>query len=316
MIKLGIIGAGPNGAGHARRFAELHDRCRVVFVADLDLARAAQVAGDCGARAVAQFTEALDTVDAVVISSPNFLHVEHALAAVQAGKHVWIEKPMALTTADADRIVHAVEQARVVSFVGFSVRFDPSVRALLEKYRTGELGPLLSIWSRRMGWSEPGGGWRAEFAKSGGLMHELLTHEIDWIVSVDGQPTAVFCRKASRQEDHPHANDHVWLTLSFGKATGTIEGSQMSVLPVYERGILGETGAVFTTDWGRAAMWQKAPKESVPLPLPVRFDKYAHFLDAIEGRVASVADAQWGRGIVRIAEAGLQSAVSGQPVAL
>ena len=170
MIKLGIIGAGPNATGHAEQFAKMKDRCRIVAIADPFRPAAEKLAAAHGAQVFARAAEIFPEVDAVVVSSPNFLHPEQTIAAAQVGKHVWCEKPMALNDADAQRMVEAVARAGVASFVGFSVRFDPTIRKLKEIFDSGRLGEPLSVWSRRLCYFEPAqhGSWRFEYDKSGG----------------------------------------------------------------------------------------------------------------------------------------------------
>jgi predicted dehydrogenase len=317
MIRLGLIGAGPNGAGNVRNLLEHEGRCRLMAVADPNQAAAARVAAEYGGQAVTDYRDFLATVDAVVISSPNFLHAEQAVACAEAGKHVWIEKPMALSTADADRIVAAVQRAGVVSMVGFSVRFDAVQKRMREVLDAGTIGQVFSIWSRRMTWSDPAKrqGWRSSFAQSGGLMSEIVAHEIDWIVDVMGAPSSVHCRVASQLHDAPGANDHVWMTLGFGaEATGSIEASMMAQIADFYRGMVGDKGSLFTARWGQDLHLQTSRDKTEVLEAKTSFDKFGHFLDAIEGRCETVADANCGRRVVAITEKALESALSGQVV--
>jgi predicted dehydrogenase len=319
MIRIGIIGAGPNGTGNAKKLAAQQARCRIAVVADPNREAAQALAAQFDAAVATDYRAMLGDVDAVVISSPNFLHAEHAIACAQAGKHVWIEKPMALTTADADRIVTAVTAAGVRSFIGFSVLFDPAIWKLRELYRAGAVGTLLSLWSRRMALfpPAPSGSWRADYRLSGGHITELLAHELHWIIDVAGMPVSVYCRTASRTQDDPRANEHVWLTLGFaGVTTGTIEGSQMSPVPDYYRGIVGSTGGLCTGDWGRQLTWFRGPKEAENVTPLTPFDKYGHFLDVVEGRAPSLADVQVGRTIVHASERAIESALTGTVVRL
>ena len=239
MIKLGIIGAGPNAVGNAQKFAELETRCRVVAVADPVEAAARKLASAHGAKVCSDAAQLFADVDAVIISSPNFLHPGQTIAAAEAGKHVWCEKPMALNDADAQRMVEAVTKAGVASFIGFSVRFEPTIRKLKEVYESGRLGEPVSVWSRRLCYFEPvrEGTWRFDYDKSGGVMSELTAHEIDWMVDLAGDPRSIYGRKASRRHDNPRDNDHIWITFDFDHDfTGTIEGSQMSPMPEFYRG--------------------------------------------------------------------------------
>lgn len=318
MIKLGIIGAGPNAVGNAQKFSELETRCRVVAVADPVEAAARKLASAHGAKVCSEAAQLFADVDAVIISSPNFLHPGQTIAAAEAGKHVWCEKPMALNDADAQRMVEAVTKAGVASFIGFSVRFEPTIRKLKEVYESGRLGEPVSVWSRRLCYFEPvrEGTWRFDYDQSGGVMSELTAHEIDWMVDLAGDPRSIYGRKASRRHDNPRDNDHIWITFDFDHDfTGTIEGSQMSSMPEFYRGVVGTKGAAYTTNWGNMVQFMTpGQKEPTDLHLDPPFDKYAHFLDVIEGKCASVADVNWGRKIVQISDLAIESALSGQAV--
>ena len=319
MIRIGLIGAGKNGRGNVTKLANDSERCRIAAVADLDEQLAAEAAEPFGAAVTTDFTAFLDDVDAVVVSSPNYLHADHAVTCAEAGKHVWIEKPMAITVADADRIVQAVEKAGVQSFVGFSVRFDAAVRTMRRKLDDGVLGSLVSLWSRRMSYSPPGrrGGWRGAFSTSGGHISELQAHEIDWILDMAGMPDVVFCRLASRYRNEELDHEHVWLTMGFGDSvTGTVEGSQMAPIADYYRGMVGEEAAVYTQQWGKDVVLQKGKDQVEQLELLPRFDKHAHFLDVIEGSCESVADVRCGRRVVRVTEKALESARTGRAVSV
>jgi predicted dehydrogenase len=323
MIRLGMLGAGPMGSGNARAFAKLSGRCVIAAVADLNQEAAARLAEPYKATVVQDFHDMFGAVDAVVISTPNFLHPDQAVACASAGRHVFIEKPMALSVADADRIVAAVDAAKVASFVGFSVRFDAVPHAMRERFRTGELGALRSIWSRRIGFwiasaadsspAKPRASWRSSVEHSGGVLHELMAHEIDWEMSIGGIPTSVYCRKMSRDHDNPRANDHVWITIGFGpEVSGTIEGAQAGAVDDYYRGFMAEKGSMYTEKWGGDLYLQVKKSDREKLDQLVPFNKYANFLDAIEGKAKSVADVHWGREVVKVTEMALQSAMTGE----
>jgi predicted dehydrogenase len=318
MIRIGVIGAGPNGTGNAASLAKFTDRCRITAVADPVPAAAEKLAAVYGAKSVATPEQLVDDVDAVIISSPNFMHCQHALAMAKAGKHLFIEKPMALTVAEADQIVAAVNAARVASFVGFSVRFGGLVVQMKKMFDAGDLGDLVSIWSRRLcELGVPAGHWRNQFVKSGGVMAELITHEIDFAVHIAGMPNTVYCRKVSRFNDDPRANDHIWLTLGFPSgATCTIEGSQIATVADYYKGMTGAKGGLHTRNWQGELYFGKNQSEAERVELPADIDKHRHFLDVIAGECASAASAQYGRDITLICEKALESAVTGNAIKL
>jgi predicted dehydrogenase len=124
------------------------DRCRIVAVASRDHGRAQEAASEAGIPRAHGSYEALladPDVDAVYIPLPNHLHAEWTIAAVRAGKHVLCEKPLALTSADAERMVAAAEAAGVVLMEAFMYRLHPSWVAVRELVSSGRIGRLVAI---------------------------------------------------------------------------------------------------------------------------------------------------------------------------
>ena len=112
-VRLGLIGCGWIAAPHVRAIAELADRCSLVWAADPDAERADRVAARAGCRALADYHEGLAEVDAVIVATPHHLHAPIVMDAAQAGKHILVEKPLATTLDDADRMLQAVDEAGV-----------------------------------------------------------------------------------------------------------------------------------------------------------------------------------------------------------
>ncbi len=318
MIRIGIIGAGGNGRGHARYYSKC-PRSTVVAIADPDQERAQAVAEEAGAKAVASYEDFLGDVDAVVISSPNFLHRDHALACAGAGKHILCEKPMGLSLHQAQEIADAVEMAGVKSLVGFSVSFSDSIQTMQKYLREGRLGTLVSVWSRRLMYMDPSRvrGWRADQSLSGGILFEVNVHELEWMMRLGGSVTSVYGRTWARDRKSPRDNDHIWFILNFDNgAVGSHEGSQASPSAEYQRGVIGADGGMITDRWGRGALYTKAGEKEVAADLEPNYDKHAHFLDCIEHGAEPVADVRWGLKVMAAAEAVIQSAISGEVVRL
>lgn len=318
MIRIGIIGAGPNAAGNASNFAQLKDRCRVAAVADPNFPRAEALAQEFGAAAHEQFESFLDSVDAVAICSPNFLHPQQALMCAAAGKHIFCEKPVALTGVEALEMAAAAEKADLGTVVAFSVRFEPVFIAMRTVLESEALGEPISAWSRRLFYFDPAvqPAWRLDPKLSGGVLSELCAHELDWIISFLGRPSAVFARKqchASLAAD-PRANDHIWVSLDLpGGLTATLECSQMSPMPEFYRGILGRKAGVYTNKWGNEPqLIRLGGGNPEPLELPGGFNKHAHFLDVVEKRTRSVADLRYGAELAVLTDLILESCRTGQ----
>lgn len=141
-LRLGVIGVGAMGARHAENIAHGSPEATLVTVFDAQPAAAARVAGSLGCDHAASLDEILrrDDLDAVVIVSPPRFHAEHAVAALEARKHVLLEKPMALTLADADRINSAAAKAGRRLQVGFMRRYDPAYVMAKRRIEAGDIG--------------------------------------------------------------------------------------------------------------------------------------------------------------------------------
>ena len=127
MITVAILGSGFMGAAHAANYKALGERVRVKTIASQTAERAARVAGTVGAEVTGDLDAAIrdPDVDAVDICLPTPLHRDYAERALAAGKSVFLEKPIALTIADADAIVAAAERSDAVFMVGMVLRFWP-----------------------------------------------------------------------------------------------------------------------------------------------------------------------------------------------
>lgn len=141
-LRIGVIGVGAMGRRHAENIARGTPDATLVAVFDAQASAADAAARDFGCDRATTLETLLgrDDVDAVVIVSPPRFHAEHAIAAARAGKHILLEKPMALTIADADRIIAAVTDAKVRLQVGFMRRYDPAYAAAQRHIANGDIG--------------------------------------------------------------------------------------------------------------------------------------------------------------------------------
>jgi UDP-2-acetamido-3-amino-2,3-dideoxy-glucuronate N-acetyltransferase len=147
-VRVGVAGAGPWGGNVIRACAELGV---LAAVCDPDAGRLAR-AGD-GRTAVfltRDFDALLRAVDAVAIAAPAASHAELALRAIGAGKHVLVEKPLAMDVADAQRVADAAEHAGVRAVVGHVLLYHPAVRMLLDAVATGAIGRIVHVRARRL----------------------------------------------------------------------------------------------------------------------------------------------------------------------
>lgn len=123
-------------------------------------------------------------IDAVFVCTPDFLHAEHAIAALRADKHVFLEKPMAITIADCDAILAAAKASRGKLYVGHNMRFFPVVKKMREIIAAGRIGRVEAIWCRHFisyGGDAYFKDWHSERKNTTSLLLQKGAHDIDII---------------------------------------------------------------------------------------------------------------------------------------
>ena len=247
-ISIGVIGAGGMGSRHVMNLHRYVKGARVVAIYDLDQARARQVAAECGsAKAFADPLQLIqdESVDAVVIASPDPTHAEFVHACLQQHKPMLCEKPLAIRAAEALKIIEA-EQAvgRRLVAVGFMRRFDPQHVAVRQAVAAGKIGrPILFKGVHRNPMILP-------YLPGGGVVTNSAIHDIDSARWLLGQEiTEVYVRGV---RTHTSFSDEtqdmllIQMTLS-GQCLATAEVS-VAVEYGYEVSaeIVGERGSALT----------------------------------------------------------------------
>jgi len=198
-MRLGMIGCG--GRGGMYHQWRLNPRVRVVAGADVNpKAREAFASHIDDAFVTDDYRRVLerDDVDAVAVCTPDFLHREHVVAALDAGKHVFSEKPLAITIEDCDEILRARERTGMRLMVGFNMRFMAFVTGMKELVDAGAIGEIRTVWTRHF---VGAGGtwyyhdWHANSANTTSLLLQKATHDIDvmhWICGSHTVRTSAF----------------------------------------------------------------------------------------------------------------------------
>ncbi|MGQ9456476.1 MAG: Gfo/Idh/MocA family protein [Armatimonadota bacterium] len=193
MLRVGVVGRGSMGLRLARNCNELED-AEVEAVYDIDEGSASRAASEFGARVCNSYQELIGSnVDAVIVATPNDFHAPISTAAAQAGKHVFCEKPMALTVADCRAIIEAAEKANVKLMVGHVLRLIPVFWKTKQIVDSGVLGNPFVISVTRLGGPDTlASGWRATVKHSGGYLYEINVHELDYMRHIMGDAEMVF----------------------------------------------------------------------------------------------------------------------------
>jgi predicted dehydrogenase len=191
-VKLGIAGCGSGVImyGPALRFLE---KAKIVAWADPIVEKAQGASRRYGGQAFADYDAFLGhpELDAVIIVTPPWLHLEQAQKAAAAGKHVLCEKPMARTVEECDAMIRTLGSAKKILMIGFMKRFSPYFRQVKELIEAGEVGEILEIksdWSWPQYALEP---WRDKRINLGGLFLDHGSHTIDLARWWAGEVTSV-----------------------------------------------------------------------------------------------------------------------------
>lgn len=199
-MNLAIIGYGGMGAYHAenlRKFAEGESAfpIGVAGVYDIDPARA-EAARGVGLRAYASAEEiwADKSVGAVLLAVPNDLHAPYAFAAAEAGKHILCEKPVAMSSTEAEKMYAAAERAGVLLEVHQNRRWDDDFLTVRKLAESGVIGSVYKIESRVTGGNGIPGGWRKKKAQGGGMLLDWGVHLIDQMLQmVKSTVVSLYC---------------------------------------------------------------------------------------------------------------------------
>lgn len=260
-----------------------------------------------------------EDVDAVLIATPHSEHRDQAIAAARAGKHVFCEKPLALSAPHADAMIAECDKAGVVLAYGFNRRFAPAYLEMARRIETGELGTLLHLegqFSGPSGLALKPGEWRASRQQCpAGAMTARGIHALDTMIALAGPIVRVFAQSDRRVLDvdiddvtsglvrfangvtgyiaSHHATAEIWRIQAYG-TRGWLEMRSDNVLTFSPTNGANETIAFDQVDKERAELEAFAAAVAGTAPYPVT---------AIEAR----------NGIA-VLEAMANSALSGQPV--
>jgi predicted dehydrogenase len=202
MVDAAILGLGWWGQALVSAVQGKSERIRFVKAVVPDIGKRAEVADRLGVKLTSSYGEVLadPCISAVVVATPHSLHVQQVVAAAQAGKAVFCEKPLALTRQGAQQCVDACAAAGVVLAVGHNRRFMPAIAYLQDALRRGLLGQVLHLEANssnenaRTAWTA----WRAEAAESPAPgMTGTGIHLLDLTISLLGQPDRVFAKISS-----------------------------------------------------------------------------------------------------------------------
>jgi predicted dehydrogenase len=282
-LRVGIVGFGWMGNAHARAYARLHHQYLDSALQPVLVAVADNAADDRLTHAVAAFGFTAihddwhelierDDLDLISITGPNFIHRDVAVAAAEAGKHIWVEKPAGRHAGETAEIADAVHAAGVQSAAGFNYRNAPAIELARQLIADGRIGAVASVNIRLLTdyAAHPRGAltWRFRNDWAGsGVLGDLVSHGVDLGRYLIGEITDLVCDRAIFIPDRPQVSgvashfsrgtdglrgpveneDYVCALLRFvGGGRGTLESSRAAVGEqcAYSIEIHGERGAL------------------------------------------------------------------------
>ena len=293
-LRAGVAGAGVFGGYHANKYAQT-DNADLTAIYDHDIGRAMDRAAAHGASAFDDFQAFLREVDVVTIATPATTHAAFAADAIAAGKHVLVEKPIAMTTPEADALIAAAEKEGVFIQVGHQERYVAAAFGLFEREVP------TAVTSRRLNKYSPRAG-------DVSVVLDLMIHDLDLLAQLTGRADARVLAVDARQERSEFA-DYVDVTLDVGGVEARLTASRLEETPVRDLTLRYRDGAVTLDFLGRSVRNTTAEPvaadfaaEDPPLALkdPLAFGTES-FLAAIRSGVSPAVPGQAGRRALAMA---------------
>ncbi len=216
-------------------------------------------------------------LDAIVVSTPNFTHVELALKILKAGKHLFLEKPCGVTKEECQTLLQASKKTDRILMIGHELRYSPYFQKIKQLADAGEIGKPKMVWCRefRGPFQKKSKNWIQDDRKSGGSLVDKNCHHFDlmnwWIGSRPKRVCAFGHNAVNRVLKGPHqVNDHV--TMSFEYANGVIGTHHLCLFALdfpqedLEMGIIGDKGLLQTRiSQIEILQWKRGAKQKEPI---------------------------------------------------
>ncbi len=336
-VRVALVGCGNIGSGgHAPAYARVPG-AELVVACDLLPGRAEAVARATGAEPCGSFQEvvARDDVDAVDLCVPTDRHAPLAVEALQAGKHVLCEKPIARTLEEADAMIAAAREAGRVLMVGHVRRFDHRYVAVKGALRAGDVGRPIYIRRAERQWLPvPADVWYWRPEAGGGVIVDIGVHIADmfrWLL--EDEPVSVYAvgRQVRQAAREANSFDHALMTFRFAGGAIAVAEASWAYQPSFGRGlyaaldIVGTAGTLHDSDQQANPMLVYDATQGPQLPHYFRFmsttehafqAEIAHFVACVRGEHPPAISPHDARRALEMALAAQRSAETGSVVPL
>lgn len=323
MLKIGMVGVGFIAGQHATCLAQIPD-AQVAGMFDVAGNRAEEMAKRFSATAYTNLASMLEDVDIVYICTPPKFHREAVISAVEAGVHIFCEKPLAASIDDVTAIQHAVENSRIIFTMGFHVRFVSANQQLKALVREGKLGEIYSFWRIRNGFSPwPAPNWRTDPRFLCGMTIESLSHEFDLARWIAGDIVSACGRVGTSRPDLKGYDNIISATMTLKNGgMAHIHATWASHVHSDQCGIVGSLGSAVrekgVVRWRSEEMDEESIIESSQTadsdsPYLRESEQFIDCIQNDKNPLTSVAD---GVATVKISHAVLESSKTGCTVVI
>jgi len=310
-LNVAVIGCGSWGRNHARVYSEL-ENANLVAVSDIVEASAKTIGERYHTDWCCDVEKVFDNpeVDAVSICTPTVTHAECGLKAIEAGKHVLVEKPMTDTVQEAEALIDLAKKQGVTLSVGFIERFNPAVREAIKMISDGKIGDLIQVHAKRVS------RWPRRIGDVG-VIKDLAIHDIDVsnYLFQDG-PLSVYANAGNIKHKF---EDYSNIMINYPDNRGAfLETNWLTPRKVRNLVITGTQG-IITVEYinqtvtleNETALYQPYIQNDEPLKLEL-----TSFVDSILHGKKPYVTGEDGLKALRVCEGAIQSAKTGQPVIL
>lgn len=328
-MRIGIVGTGFMGSTHAAAWAATD--AQIAGFVTRDTVTGSRLAAQYHAPLYPDLPAMLADVDVVDICTPTHLHEEIVLTAAAAQKHILCEKPLARTLEQGQRMLTAVAQAGVKFMVAHVVRFFPEYAQAKAQVEAGAIGKpaVLRLTRGTFQPKKATDNWFVEFEKSGGMMLDLMIHDLDYARWVAGDVTTVYAKNISSSFAGADVDHGLAILTHRSGAISHVEGSWAYPPPLFRTRleIAGDNGLLqYSSEETAAIQLHLRPQgdeaiPDVPLPgSPLSEDPYTTeikaFYDCLAADTAVPVTGEDGLAALQIALAAIESARNGRPVHL
>lgn len=318
--KMGVVGAGGVGGIHAAILAK-DSRVKLQSFFDVEAARAQAMASRFGGHATRSLEELLKECDAVFVCTPNTTHEQVAMSVLEAGKHVFCEKPFALNLDSATRLRDRAVRSGVIYQVGHNRRFAPVYKVLKQAIDTNELRPL-SVHAKMNRGELVNPPWVWNASLTGGFLYETPVHMFDLMTFLFGKVEWV--QVAARSHEHGELDDFsILLSFQSGlQATMKTYAHASWHFPFERFEVYGMHSTYETFEMERISFTKglESKTTTYDFSLASMHEKWGYveedrlFVDALEGKSPAPVTADDGYNVVELIEACYQSAREGTRV--